>query len=97
MSTPQKIRVDYSDEDVRKRVSRWLTSRHFPAFRLLNVEVCHGLVTLSGAVDSYYEKQVAITSCQRVAGVLSLIDQVEVSDRDSVSSRMDRHATVAHD
>ena len=78
MQVAKKIRIDYPDDDVRRRVSRFLYSRHFPAFRNLDIEVQHGAVTLSGVVQSFYEKQVAMTSCQHVAGVLSLIDEIVV-------------------
>ena len=78
MSSAQRIRIDYPDDDVRQRVSRFLYSRHFPAFRNLDIVVQHGAVTLTGEVQSYYEKQVAITSCQHVEGVLSLIDEIDV-------------------
>jgi len=78
MSTIEQIRIDYPDEDVCRRVSRFLYSQHFPAFRTLQVEVVHGAVTLTGQVRSYYEKQVAMRSCQHVVGVLSLIDEIDV-------------------
>ncbi len=78
MSSAQKIRIDYPDDDVHQRVSSFLYSRHFPAFRNLDIFVEHGAVTLTGEVQSYYEKQVAITSCQHVAGVLLLIDEIDV-------------------
>ena len=78
MSQATRIRVDYSDDDLQERVARFLTSRHFPAFRNIQVDVEHGTVTLSGRVFSFYEKQVALTTCQRVAGVLTLIDEIAV-------------------
>ena len=73
-----QIRVDYCDSDVQQRVARFLHSRHFPAFDSIEVEVRHGEVTLTGVVGSFYEKQIAMTSCQRVAGVLGLVDQISV-------------------
>ena len=78
MEAIKQIRIDYPDEDVRCRVSRFLNSRHFPAFRYLDITVEHGAVTLTGEVQSYYEKQVAMTSCQHVVGVLSLTDEISV-------------------
>ena len=78
MSPTTQLRVGYSDDDIRQRVSRFLHNRHFSAFRHIVVEVEHGSVTLSGCVRSFYEKQVVMTTCQRVAGVLSLIDQISV-------------------
>ena len=75
--TPQ-IRMDYPDSDLQVRVSRFLRSRHFSNFRRLKVTVTHGQVKVSGEVDSFYEKQIAINACQHVAGVLGLIDEIAV-------------------
>ena len=80
MKTSSQIRIDYPDDDVKNRVSKFLYSRHFPAFRNLEIMVTHGTVTLTGQVQSYYEKQVAMTSCQHVAGVLLIIDEIDVED-----------------
>ena len=78
MGTPIQVRFDYPDEEVCTRVKNFLFSRHFPSIRELEVDVDNGIVTLSGNVQSYYEKQVAMNSCQHVAGVLDLIDKIEV-------------------
>jgi hypothetical protein len=40
--------------------------------------VRQGMIHLSGCVRSFYEKQLAIHSCIRVAGAGHLIDAVEV-------------------
>ena len=85
MDTMKQIRMDYPDEEVRSRVSRFLNSRHFPAFRYLDIAVEHGAVTLTGEVQSYYEKQVAMTSCQHVVGVLSLTDEIHVREEINLS------------
>ncbi len=76
-----RMRIEFPDDDLRIRVESFLKSRHFPAFEQLEVKVVDGEVTISGALRSYYEKQVAISSCQRVAGVLALIDNVDVRPR----------------
>lgn len=73
-----RVRFDFPDSDVQGRVSNFLHNKKFPAFRDINVEVHHGTVTLTGSVCSYYEKQVALNTCQRVAGVLSMIDHIDV-------------------
>jgi osmotically-inducible protein OsmY len=75
------IRFDYPDEDLRFRVNRFLRSRHFPGFDDLEVAVDSGSVTLTGLLRSYYEKQVALSSCQRVAGVVTLVDRISVANR----------------
>ena len=73
-------RSEESNAAVRQRVSRFLQSRHFPAFRNFKIEVDQGAVTLSGKVKSYYEKQIAMTSCQNVDGVITLIDEIVVQE-----------------
>ena len=78
MDSTSSIRVDYTDEDLRRRIRSYLASRHFPAFRKLAIKVQHGAVTLTGRVRSFHEKQVALNACQRVAGVLALIDEILV-------------------
>ena len=79
MSTANQLSVSCHDDEVRRRVSRFLCSQHFPVFRTLDIEVEQGSVTLTGEVQSYYEKQVAMTSTQNVAGVLSLVDAIVVN------------------
>ena len=74
-------RVDFHDQDVEQRVRTFLNSRHFPAFRRLKVDVENGSVRLSGNLTTFYEKQVALNSCQRVAGVLQLIDEIGVGNK----------------
>ncbi len=83
--TLNRIRVDYDDNDVRQRVSSFLNSRHIATLRLLNVDVQNGSCTVSGNVSSFYEKQVALNSCRRVAGVLSLVDALDVQSDSQVS------------
>ena len=75
----EKVRRENLDAEIRNRVTSLLHSSHFPAFRSFGIRVEQGAVTLVGKVQSYYEKQVAMTSCQHVAGVLSFIDEIEVN------------------
>ncbi len=79
-------RIDFPDHDVEQRVRTFLNSRHFPAFRKLNVDVANGSVRLSGNLPTFYEKQVALHSCQRVAGVLHLIDEIDVDSKNPKAS-----------
>ena len=78
MQVNPQIRLDYPDEDLQLRVARFLRSRHFVNLRGLDVEVLHGEVTVTGEVDTFYEKQIAIDSCQHVPGVLRLVDHIDV-------------------
>ena len=97
MNRAKKIRITFSDDEICQRVRKFLGSRHFPSFRRLGVAVKHGSVTISGQVCSFYEKQVAITSCQHVAGVLSLIDRIEVSDREFSRTSSRSQIAIAND
>ena len=72
-------RVGFSDQDVLGRVESYLGSKDFLSFRHLDVQVSQGVVTLSGVVQNVHERQVALNSCMRVAGVLELVDQVRVA------------------
>ncbi len=76
MST--SVRAEYGDLDIQQRVTHFLATRHFPGFQDLEVSVEDGFVTVSGHLDSFYAKQVALNTCQRVAGVVQLVDGITV-------------------
>ena len=67
-----------ADRDLERRVVNYLLGRHVPSLRHLAVAADNGTVTLRGRVQSFYEKQLCQQSCQRVAGVVRLIDAVDV-------------------
>jgi osmotically-inducible protein OsmY len=68
-----------ADRELEKRVANYLHGRHVPSLRKLGVQSENGAVTLSGRVHSFHEKQIAIHCCRRVAGVVQLIDDVDVA------------------
>lgn len=80
MPSHQNIRVEFEDNDLQERVERFMLSRGASAFRELRTHVDNGRVTLSGSVATFYDKQVALTTCQHVAGVLMTIDQIDVRE-----------------
>lgn len=69
-----------ADRDLERRIANYLQGRHLPSLRKLAVQSQNGAVTLIGKVHTFHEKQVALHCCQRVAGVVHLIDQVDVTD-----------------
>ncbi len=73
--------INESDADLKRRVDNYLLSRHVFALRTLHVDAEHGVVTLRGRVHSFHERQIAVHSAQRVAGVLRVIDELEVVAR----------------
>ena len=66
------------DRDLERRVTSFLATRHVPGLRNLEVEAQNGVVTVSGQVLTFYEKQLCNQCCRRVAGVLQLINEVAV-------------------
>jgi osmotically-inducible protein OsmY len=67
-----------SEIDLELRVRNFLDGRNIPGLRRLGVEASAGQVTLRGRVRTFYEKQLAIHCCQRVAGVTHVVDAIEV-------------------
>lgn len=81
MGKGKELGTIYRDEDVLHRVEEFLARQHFPTFQQLAVEVQQGELTVQGSVESFYEKQVAMTVCQQVPGVLVFVDEIEVGSR----------------
>jgi hypothetical protein len=69
-----------ADAALQERVVAYLATRNFQSFRRLNVRASRGVVSLTGQLGSYYERQVAIESARRVAGVSRVVDRIVVSD-----------------
>lgn len=67
------------DVDLRRRVVSFLTDSNMPGLRQLRVDAVDGIVTLQGTVRTYYEKQLSQQRTKRVAGVVRLIDNVQVA------------------
>lgn len=76
VETPPTIQS--ADLELRRRVEGELAETHRPSLTRLAVDVRQGMIHLSGCVQSFYEKQLAIHSCIRAAGAGRLIDAVEV-------------------
>ena len=66
------------DEDLKRRIVIFLFQRNEPALRRVDVEVSSGRVVIRGRMASFYQKQLCLSCCQRVAGVLQIVDEVEV-------------------
>lgn len=68
-----------NDRELEDRISEQLAETNRPKLRRLAVVVNAGCVTIRGCVQSFYERQLAIRSCQSLVGVESLVDAVEVA------------------
>ncbi|MGE3407409.1 MAG: BON domain-containing protein [Pirellulales bacterium] len=65
--------------DLERRIVSYLVGRHVPSLRHISVEAVDGTVTLRGQVRSFYEKQLCHNCCRRVAGVIRLVDSLDVA------------------
>ena len=66
--------------DLADRVTAFLHSRQRRPLQRITVRAKGGTVTLEGKVGTFYERQLCIECCRRVAGVIKLIDRIEVVD-----------------
>ena len=71
-------RDEAHNRDLARRVANYLLGYKLPHLRNIEVESDRGTVTLRGRVVSYYQKQLCINCSRRVAGVITLIDQIDV-------------------
>jgi len=67
-----------ADRDLERRVVNYLVGHKMPALRQVAVEARRGTVTLRGRVYSFFQKQLCIHCSRRVAGVLHLVDELQV-------------------
>jgi len=80
MGQLQHIGRSTNDSRIRNRIRHSLAGQHFRCLKQLEVEVDHGLVTISGTVKSYYLRQVALSTCQNLSDVITVIDMVTVNE-----------------
>jgi osmotically-inducible protein OsmY len=68
----------FSDAHLAARARNTLLSKVNPGRGQLDVIAQGGVVTLRGRVSSFYHKQLWIHGAQRVAGVVRVVDELEV-------------------
>ena len=69
-----------ADRQLERRIRNFLEGLSLPELRDLELEVRNGAAVITGRVRTFYEKQLATSCCQRVAGVLSVLNEVQVAD-----------------
>ena len=67
-----------SDSEIKQQVLRELKWDSRIAWSEIGVEVFEGVVTLTGAVNSYAKKQAAQDAAHRIDGVLDVANEIEV-------------------
>jgi osmotically-inducible protein OsmY len=66
------------DRDLENRIRRFLAGLHRHSLLKLEIEAENGEVTVRGELDSFYEKQLALAGCRRVAGVVKVNEKIGV-------------------
>jgi osmotically-inducible protein OsmY len=79
MQSLATLQTQFDDRDLERRVVNYLEGRHVPGLRHLSVQARSGIVTLRGKVQTFYEKQLCLDCCRRVAGVVKYVDAVDVA------------------
>jgi osmotically-inducible protein OsmY len=67
------------DTELESRVKRFLAGLHRDSLMTLEIQVKNGEVTVKGQLGSFYEKQLALAGCRRVAGVVKVHEKIEVA------------------
>ncbi len=73
-----------SDRELERQVRAYLASWSVPTLQKIQVVVCGNRVVLRGRVHRFYEKQLCISSCLRVAGEHIVDDQIIVAPNDTM-------------
>lgn len=79
MSTRMEQPVECASGELERRVRSFLAQQGVDSVRHLNIEVNGGTVILHGLVSSFYERQLCISCCRRIAGVVRFIDNLTVA------------------
>lgn len=77
MRTAKQPALNELDALLEMRVKAYLATKR-PALGKLSVSADAGTVRLSGPVSSFYLRQLALSAASRVAGVLHVVDDIEV-------------------
>ena len=79
MATLSEDAVEVISGDLGPQVRSVLAQQGVTSARRLTIEVKNGSVTLHGLVASFYERQLCISCCQRIPGVVRFIDNLTVA------------------
>lgn len=77
MDTPRSA-LGFSDRELEARVEDNLVANHIPGVSRLAIEARRGTVTLRGRLGSYHQRQRCVHLSRGVAGVVELVDRIDV-------------------
>jgi osmotically-inducible protein OsmY len=76
MDATDEFDLLHGDHELERNVRLYLVHAGHRPVRTLEVEAHDGVVTLRGRVPSFYARQLAIACARRVAGVRTVVDQI---------------------
>lgn len=74
---------DLTAYDLQYRVALFLQQHRLASGARLRIEADRGVITLSGQVPSFHQRQLIHAFTRRVAGVVQVIDELEVQPVES--------------
>lgn len=79
MVTSCEYTVSHQDADLERRIANYLLGHKMPVLKGIEIHSDRGEVTLEGRVASFYQRQLCISCCRHVAGVVDVIDRIQVA------------------
>ncbi len=67
------------DRDLESRIRRFLEGLHRRSLMELEIEAENGEIRVSGQLGTFYEKQLVLAGCRRVAGVVKIHEAIDVA------------------
>ena len=72
------IALASNNAELERRLANFLFQRRVPGRECIQLNVYGGVVAVSGRIPTRYAKWLCIECCRRVAGVIRVIDNVEI-------------------
>lgn len=66
------------DDELEHRLLNFMHGRHLPERESVQLDVHGGVVVISGRLRSLHSKWLCVECCRHVAGVIRLVDELEV-------------------
>jgi len=73
-----QILSNHGSDSVVQAITECLRAQTYAGMQSLSVDYREGVVTLRGEVTTYYHKQVAQESLRRIAGIVTIVNLVDV-------------------
>ncbi|MDP4708642.1 MAG: BON domain-containing protein, partial [Rickettsiaceae bacterium] len=97
------IRYKKTDAEIAKEVTNAIKSNTITAPKNIQAIVKDGIVTLTGAVDWYYQKSAAFNAINKLFGIKAIINNIEVKPiividsskvKSQITKEFERHARI---